>query len=317
MNGVKTSHGLESARADFEQLLNNLSSVLAEVRPRTNILNTKLGKLKKDLSNIEELDSVSLSKVAELVVKYNSINCLFENNIHYDKDNLIKIIEGKADYSTDSNEKYNDFIFELSTGVRFFKALKGQEAKIDLSGDCDVIVDDEIAIECKYIHSIKRLKENISNAIKQIERRVNDKQARFGFVALDLSHVYDHKKVQDFANYTFEHFVGNYEILKENKRIEDDVLDSIINDKNFNKIISCYMMNEVETSLFSEIGFSYDLGTDVLAITFEVMNSFVFEYQGKKRPAIIRGMTYFINPDLEKEDYLNIMRFMGQLEVGI
>lgn len=317
MNGVKTSHGLEGAKAGFEKLLNNLSNVLADVRPRTNILNTKLGNLKNDLSNIENLDSHSLSKVAELVVKYNAINSLFESNIQYDKDDLIKIIEGKADYLTDSNEKYNDFIFELITGVRFFKAFKGKAVKVDLNGACDVIIDDKIAIECKYIHSIKRLNENISKAKKQIERRVNDKQAEFGFVALDLSHVYDYKKVQGFANYTFEQFVRNYEILKEKKRIEGDILELIVNDNNFNKIISCYMMSEVETSLYSEIGFSYDLGTDVLAIIFQVMNSFVFEYQGKKRPVIIRGMTYFINPDLEKEEYLNIKGFMGQLQVGI
>ncbi|MEP8857671.1 hypothetical protein ABKV83_04235 [Enterobacter asburiae] len=161
------------------------------------------------------------------------------------------------------------------------------------------------------------MNENISKAKKQIERRVNEKQAEFGFVALDLSHVYDYKKVQGFANYTFEQFVGNYGILKEKNRIEGDILESIVNDNNFNKIISCYMMSEVETSLYSEIGFSYDLGTDVLAIIFQVMNSFVFEYQGKKRPVIIRGLTYFINPDLETEVYLNIKGFMGQLQVGI
>ncbi|PRD16521.1 hypothetical protein [Pantoea coffeiphila] len=317
MDGVKTSHGLESAQADFDLLLNNLTKVLAEIRPRTNILNTKLGKLKEDLSNIEELDSLSLSKVAELVVKYNAINSLFVNNIQYDKNDLIKIIEGKADYSIDSNEKYNDYVFELSMGIRFFKAFKGQPVKVDLNGVCDVIIDGIIAIECKYIHSIQRLKENISKAKKQIECRVNDKQAEFGFVALDLSHVYDHKKVQDFANYTFEHFVRNYEILKGRNRIEGDVLESIINDNNFNKIISSYMMNEVETSMYAEIGFSYDLGKDVLAIMFQVMNSLVFEYQGKKRPTIIRGLTYFINSDLEKEKYLSIKSFLSQLQVGI
>ena len=49
MSAVRTNHNLKKVQQDFELALQNLSNVLKEIRPKANILNTKLGKIKKDL----------------------------------------------------------------------------------------------------------------------------------------------------------------------------------------------------------------------------------------------------------------------------
>ncbi len=40
-----------------------------------------------------------------------------------------------------------------------------------------------MAIECKYIHSQKKISDNISYAIDQINKRIEDGLAEFGFIA--------------------------------------------------------------------------------------------------------------------------------------
>lgn len=47
MSEVMTNHGLDKVRIEFDKLLENLTTVLREVRPRANISSTKLGKIKK------------------------------------------------------------------------------------------------------------------------------------------------------------------------------------------------------------------------------------------------------------------------------
>lgn len=319
MAEVKTSHNIEVAQADFDRLLENLAKILKEVRPRANILNTKLGKVRKDLSNIDKLDNDSLAKVTEITVKYNAINNLFLHNVDYSKKDLAKIIEGKSNYEQDSNEGYNDYFFELSMGVRFLLAFKNKDAntKINLDGVCDVIVNDSIAIECKYIHSASNLVKNIQKAKNQIEQRVSDGQAKLGFIALDLSNICPRERVKEFANYTLNRFIENYEILKSKGHIQGDILEQILKDNNFYKIISNYIMVEVETSLYSELGFSYEMGSNTKAIIFQSINSFAFEYKGTVRPITTRGMTYFLNTHLSNDEALNIQKMIHSLAVGI
>lgn len=307
---------VDDIKSNFDILLNNLQKVLDEVRPRTNIYNTKLGKIRNDLSEIEKLDVESMAKLIEIVIKYNSINAIFNENIEINKYDLVKIIEGKADYTLDSNESYNDYFFELSMAIRFFKAYRNNKVKINLNSVCDVIIDDYIAIECKYIHSISNIMKNIKKAKKQIEKRVEDSQAKFGFIALDLSHICPRKKVNEFAKFTFDRFVENYEILEKRCQNKDINIDEILEDKNFKNIIRSYIAHEIEIALFNELGFDYDLGKNVLAIIFQAKISFAFEYKDKVLPLATRCMSYFINKNLDKECYLSVKKFIHTLSVG-
>ena len=317
MSDVTTSHDLSQVKQEFDVLLANLAEVLKEVKPRTNILNTKLGKIKKDLENIEKLDNRSIAKVSEIVTKFNTINDIFRNDIEFNKKDLVKIIEGKHNYDLDSNENYNDSFFELSMALRFLLASKETKPKINLESECDVIVNDKIAIECKYIHSLSNIIKNIKKANNQIDKRVKNGQAEIGFIALDLSHICPRDKVEEFAEYTFNKFVDNYRYLETKRRISGDILDQILVDNNFKKIISNYLMCEVETALYGELGFSYDMGTNTLAIIFQLMNSFCFEYEGRIMPMAVRGMTYFLNRNLNYEQDRKVQAYIHSLAVGI
>ena len=317
MSEVKRSYIPKNIQTEFDLLLNNLDKVYKEIRPKSNILNTKLGKIKKDLLNIENLDNNSLAKLCEIVVKYNSINYIFNNNIEYNKKDLVKIIEGKLNYIQDSDEVYNNYFFELSMGVRFLLAFKESNIKINLDTVCDVLINDNIAIECKYIHSSSNLVKNIRAAKKQIEKRITDGEAKTGFISLDLSHIFLKEKVQEFASYTLDKFIKNYERLRKKRRIEGDILQQILNDNNFSKIIISYIMRELETSLYEELGFSYDMGDNVLAIIFQSINSFTFEYEEKIHPLTTRGMTYFLNTKLNESEALKTQEYIHKLAVGL
>ena len=321
MSEVKTNYNIHTVKQDFDCLLENLSKVIKEVRPRTNILNTKLGKIKKDLSDIENQDNDSLAKIIEIVIKYNSINNIFTHNITYNKNDLIKIIEGKSDYDQDSNEGYNDHFFELSMAVRFLLSLKNSDknsnAKINLDGVCDIIIDDTVAIECKYIHSTSNIIKNIQKSKRQIDKRIADNQAKYGFIALDLSHICPKEKIKEFADYTLNKFIESYEILRTKGHIEGEILKRILNDRNFSKIIGNYILMEVETALYSELGFSYDLGKNVVAIIFQSTNSFVFKYKDEVYPLPTRGMTYHLNANLTSNQAVKIKSFIHSLAVGI
>ncbi len=317
MSSITSRHDLSQVKIEFDTLLMNLENVLKEVRPRTNILNTKLGKIKRDLDNIKQLDKHELAKVSEIVIKFNTINDIFENNIEVNKKELIKIIEGKPDYCLDSNEGYNDLFFELSMALRLFSALKEEKPRINLDSECDVIVNDSIAIECKYIHSLSNIIKNVKKAKDQIDKRIQNNQAKYGFIALDLSHICPIDKVQEFAEYTFNRFLSNYQYLEKKRKISDNILEQILVDNNFKKIISSYIMNEIETALYGKLGFDYDMGQNTRAIIFQSMNSFCFEYEGRIKPIISRGMTYFLNRDLKDESAEKVQIFIHNLAVGI
>lgn len=317
MSDVTSSHELSQVKGQFDILLSNLAEVLKEVRPRTNILNTKLGKIKKDLENIEQLDKYATAKVSEIVVKFNAINYIFENNIEFNKKDLVKIIEGKHNYELDSNEGYNDSFFELSMALRFLLASKETKPRINLDGECDIIVNDKLAIECKYIHSLSNIVKNIKKANNQIDKRIQNGQAKIGFIALDLSHICPRDKVQEFAEYTFNRFLENYQYLEKKRKMSGDILGQVLVDNNFNKIISCYIMSEIETALYGELGFSYDMGPNTSAIIFQSINSFCFEHEGRIRPITSRGMTYFLNRNLSHESTNTVKTYIHSLAVGI
>ena len=191
MGEVTIRRQLGEVTENFDRLLVHLATLLARTRPRTKIASTKLGKIRKDLSDPERLDSQSMASLMEIVSKYNAINDLFEGGLIFEDRDVAKIVEGSASYEDDSQQGYNDKFFELSMGVRFWRGIQKikPEVRVALDGICDVIVDDEIAIECKYAHSAGRLVDNVKKARKQIDCRVSKGSARYGFIALDISNL--------------------------------------------------------------------------------------------------------------------------------
>lgn len=251
-------------------------------------------------------------------MKYNAVNNIFLYDVDFNKKDLAKIIEGKPSYEDDINEDYNDFFFELSMAVRFILSSNDDNKKtINLDTDCDIIIDDTLAVECKYIHSKSNIANSIRKARKQFEQRVSDGQAKYGYIALDLSSIISRDKVNEFAKYTFDIFVKNYESLEKKGFLKSDILEGILVDRNFNNIIGCYITNELETSLYGEVGFTHKLGINTAAIIFQSLNSFSFEYNGEVRPLTTRGMTYYLNSSLNDNQKELIKNHIHGLAVGI
>jgi len=312
---VQSSHSIDVLKKEFDELLEYLASLLKKENSNTNILNTKLGSIRKDLDDFENLSSYDQTKLVEIVIKYNQVNHIFNNDIDFNAKDLLKIIKGKHEYNLDSNAQYNDFIFEISMATRFLLSTQSN-AHINLDGDCDVIVDN-MAIECKYIHSRKNLMKNISKAKEQIEKRVRDEQAKFGLIALDLTHICPIDKINAFVKSTFNLFAPNHEKIILKQRMDKGVVESVIDDKNFSKIIQSYVMHEVETALYSELKFDYDMGERTLGIIFQINNSFCVEYKGQIVPIPGRGLTYRLNSRLSKDHYIMIEEYVHKLAVGI
>lgn len=319
MSSITTMHDIDVLRKDFDVLLENIEKVIKERSKNKTVKTSKLWQIKKDLQNPENLDESALGKLIELVTKFNAINHIFSENIPYNRKDLLKIIDGTRDYSIDANDGYNDFFFELSMATRWLLVAKAYdyETKINLDGICDVIIDDEIAIECKYIHSSLNIIENVKKADKQIGDRVKSGLAKYGMAALDLSNICRKDRIKEFADYVLLRFAENYELLIEKGKLNGDVLDLIIQDRNFSKILNNYTMLEAETSLAQELGFDYKLGKNTLAIVFQVLLNFVFEYRGKSRIVVSRGMTYRLNEGLGAKDQRAVVSLINKLAVGI
>lgn len=321
MSNIKTISNLASIKEAFDILLENIDQKIKEVRPRSDIRKTELFKLKKELSNIEKLEPLEIARVSEIVSKYLSINDLFTGDIKYSNEKLIKIIERKEKDENkkkvaDRNQPYNDYLFELSMGVRIAKALKNNKTEIHLDADCDVVVDDTIAIECKYIHELAGINWAIRKAKGQIDTRIRDAQAKYGYIAIDLSNILPQGKINEFVKFVFKRFLENHEYLTNKEYEQNDVLSNILKDRNFSNILTSYINHEAEKLFYGELGFNYDLGGNVKAVLFQFVYTYAFEYQDRVVPVPMRGMGYYINKNLDKSACVDTKKFIHSLAVG-
>jgi len=305
---------ISELKNNFNILLKNLETAL-DGKLRTNIYNTKMGQYKKKLNNLNESDDEFINLIP-IINKYLSLNHLFSetSKIEYNKDDLRKIIEGQCS-TNDSNDKYNDTFFEISMAIRFSLASK-EPVSINLKDICDVVINKTIAIECKYVHSGKRLRDNIKKAIKQINTRVDNKEAKVGIVALDLSHIYEDEKIQKFIEYVFSLFLNNY------KKINDDekLLESILINNHFKSIIMTYVTHELEISLYKNISkniLEQMMNNKIVAIMYQMNYSHFFEYNEEVISVPFRAMTYIINPKLMEEKKINVKKILHSLQTGI
>lgn len=318
MSELRTNYDIEDIKKTFEILVDNFSKLSEKVRPRTKIPSTKLGKIKKNLKNLNILNKETLVKTIEIATKYNSINEIFSGNVEYSEKDLFKLLEGTANPETEGNEKYNDFFFEFSMACRFLRALQkdNEKVKINLAGKCDIIINEYLAIECKYIHSQSGIVDNTNKADSQIATRIANRQAKCGFIAMDLSNLIPRKKIDDFLKFTLHKFIESYEKLEAKKHISGNLIERILLDKNFSKIIGLYSTFEIESILREEIGFSYKFGDGTMAILLQSINTFILEYRDQLIPIPTRAMTYVMNPNLSQENAASVKQFIHTLAVG-
>lgn len=327
MSLVVSKIKLEDVHDEFESLLDNIQELLIESGSKTKISSTKLGVYKKMLKDTEQIGPEEFANLIAIINRYKELNIFFEhqNNIIFDNKDLIKTIEGKA-LLDDSQEEFNNTFFELSMAIRFSKAFDKDLCKIDLTTICDLIINERVAIECKYIHGKNRLEENIKKAIEQINSRVENGLAEFGIIALDISNLIDKEKVRKFSQEIFQEFVYSIEKLEKNSFCseiikKDGVYGSVINNSNFRNIIKSFSAHCLEQkfneSLHKNLKIRINNENNVVAVIFQSYNNLCFEYQNIRYPLPNRGLTYFINESLDAREHNLIKKIINSLAVGV
>lgn len=308
-----SNYDLDEVKSNFDLLLDNFQKKIKEFRPRSDIKKTKLWKYKKKLNDIDSLNSINKIKLMSIIIRYNSLNNLFNENISLSYSNkvFIKLVEGDAEYD-DRDQEYNDTFFELSMAVRFLQPSK-EKVNVNLLTDCDIVIDETLAIECKYLHSEKSAKERITEGIRQVQRRVEDGIAKIGIVSIDISFIFDDDKFNNLILSVFNDFYCNY---KKTFDLDDYFLiKEIVLDRNFNKICSSLINHHSEffiISLLSDDIYS-KMTKEVLGITYQVQSQLMFQKEDILLPVPYRMMSYKLNPALSDEEQLSVKKLIHSL----
>ncbi|WP_064435757.1 hypothetical protein [Pseudoalteromonas neustonica] len=318
MSSSNKTDTFESLKESFNSLLNNLEKVVQEEEKGFDIRRTKMWKIKKDLDNFQALKYENQLYLIKLIYKYNQINQMFISNIKikYEIKDLIEIIGGSYCQDSDSKHKYNHYLFEFTTALSF--ALGLEETKsISMIGKSDLIIDEKIAIECKYISSKNKLKTRFSEASKQINTRVDDKEAKFGFVAMNVSELINQDKLLSFTDFLVKRFIQNYQLMY--KKVDDPlaILKCIASDKNFEKIVSSYLTSEMEAVIYSKMPAPIKMADNVKGIIFVSQTQIDIYNEDDFLPINIRGRTYHFNNDLSQEEHKKYAEMIHKLAVGI
>ncbi|ENO1794304.1 MULTISPECIES: hypothetical protein [Vibrio] len=315
MSSVKTSHSVDDLITEFDRLILNFEQWLKKIRPRTNVMNTRFGHLRRELDKFFDLEPIEMAKLSEIILKLNQLNVIFDNGIDFNEEDILRFIEGRYDLASDDKEKYHDFVFEFLMGVRFVLATLDSD-KVSLSGQGDVTINDSIAIECKNIRSLNNLVKNVDKAKSQVEKRVAQNEVNFGFIALDISNIFPMEKVQSYLQNMFEEFAENHDKLKKFQQFDQSVVDSVLDDINFQQLVQSYIMHQAETSLYSALSLRYSMGSSVYGIMFQVNKCFVVQYEDLYLPIPTRGMTYILNPRLPEKASSVVQGYIHKLAVG-
>lgn len=315
MSMIENHKDLNQIIQDYKELLSNLDPILKNIRPRSSILKTKLSQYMKELENINSLDEKESTKLISIINKYNSIGSLLKsNNVKFNESELIKIIEGSFSFN-ETDDKANDILFELIIANRFLSRENSQEIQIDMSNNCDLIINNEIAVECKYIHSKSNMIKNIDKAIKQIDKRISDKQAKYGLIALDLTHICQDKDFYNNIQLIYKMFLDENKKLT-NLYLENELLYSVVVNKNFKNCIHAYLTHTFETTFRSSFN-PKKLNINTKAIFYQCNFSFSFSYNDFTIPISSRNTTFYLNDNLSEEEKKEIESLIHSLAVGI
>lgn len=333
MSFVTSIHNIDKIKSDFDEVCDFLQEMLNEINKKISIKQTKLHKYKEIINNIDDknINIIEYFKTIQIVQRYNNVVLTIKSNIDLfdiDKSKFINIIDGTSDIN-DFKDKSNHLLFELEMAVRFFLSSKknNMPSKINLSedSDCDIIVDNVIAIECKYIESKKSIEKNIKKAISQIEKRISNNQAKFGIIALDLRNVIDIEKIDNFSNELFNHFYQIISELKNNpamsKIIVGEVSANVILNNDFKNIVSSYFHSHLEYSFYKSINKTIqnkvNENVGIWGMIFQANHLFVLQYGDEVVPIPNRGLGYYLNERLPKEGYHIVQNLIHQLATGI
>ncbi len=325
MTVVNKTTDLNELINDFDVLIENFRSLIAKAKSGAAVEKTKLWKYKKALQNLDELGDSELASLLGLVSKYCAMNQVFSEHsrITIPDDKLLELLDGRH-VIHDEAENYNGTFFELSMAVRFAQRL-GVAAVIDMTTDCDVILNGEFAVECKYLHSVKKFRSNISDGMTQLDDRIDKGFANVGVVALDLSNLIDHEKIQTFGQSVFDSFAASYEKMVKSRGYiardlsSDGVVKSVLQDRNFAKIMGSFISHQAESTF--HVNFTKQelekLDDRKIAIIYQTNIYLCFHYEGSVAPTPFRTLNYYIHHGLPDATYSSVQRFFHTLAVGV
>ncbi len=227
---------LDFVKTEYLKFTEFLLSVIGENKFKK----TKFWFYQKQLSNLSELDLVSQSKLLAVINKYGRLLPIFAGEIDFLKINLLKLVSGSHTFSN-LEEEHNDFYFEFDMALRYL--LCKEQKNVNITSECDIIIDNDIAIECKFLHSESGFEQNIRKANNQIIKRIDDGLANKGFISIDISHLVSKEEIQNFIDLIFIEFCNQYKSL--GISIED-AQSQIPHNKNFEKIIKGYINQKIE-----------------------------------------------------------------------
>ena len=331
MSNVESRPSIEYMLLQYDILCKNFEGIIEKYNLNTTIEKTKLGFYKRKIKELgyKAPNDESL-KLFYIINKLISLNILFNPciDIELDYRDLLNILKGSNSFD-DTDERYNDKFFELDMAIRFLKKFLELNLEdsflINLKTDCDIIIGNKTAIECKYIHSKKRLIEHVNKAIKQIDNRVADGLAERGIIAIDLSHIIDINTFDTVAQKVFTEFYAMNENLSKNSfvsnSIGNDILISTLENTNFREIVQSYHTAYLEQAFYENLNQStknkIKNNLKVKAIIFQSRNLIIFKSATGTVPVMNRGMTYYLNENLPEKEKEILKGIISNLAVGI
>lgn len=188
-------------------------------------------------------------------------------------------------------------LFEFSIASRFVESLDNYN--IDLSTNCDLIINQNIAIECKYIHGASKLEDNIKKARRQICERINSELAKIGIIAVDMSNLLSSDRFNGIVDVS-EKFTSQEEMLLKFKeyysKLVIDKLNMEINHIHENKI--------------------FGKSNAIQAILLQSFNFVMINFEDSYIPFISRILYPIYNPSLSEEDRVKLSPIIKSLEIG-
>ncbi|WP_181265762.1 hypothetical protein [Pseudomonas aeruginosa] len=326
MSSVVGSQLVESLHTRYDELIKNYRTLKKNLDSGAPIENTKLWHYKKELARVNEMDLPAIARLYGIINKYCNLNELFRSDrkIIIEDQKLIDLLGGKF-ILDDENEKYNHSFFEVSMAGRFSKVFS-HNAKIDLSTECDVVISAQgLAIECKYLHSEKKFRNEFSDGASQLNKRIQAGQAETGIIAIDISNLVDRQRVFDFSQYLFSLFIRNYELLVESRCslshgiAADGVSKSILKDQNFIGLIKTYIGHELEMVFHRNFKKSErdKLSEAIVGVFYQANLDLCFEYKESIHPVPLRSACYFVNMELEDSAYNSTQDLFRSMAIGI
>lgn len=301
-------------RKNVNHIIAGLKELIELLKNQFGFKNIESTKLKKFIKKAENNpNNLSYDELCELYANINRFQRIKEIIIE-SKDNpnivnLKKMISGSESsiYYSDNSE---DAFFEIDFAARMIKLPFYKN--ININTETDIIFNDSIAIECKKIHSNKKLHTNIKDANNQIIRRISDGHADEGFIAIELTNFFPQTDNKDFFDYIYNKFSEQYLNLK--------LEDGVFTNHNFKSIIRGYSGNLLEYTFSSMIGNKkIKLDQNVMGIFYQA-EVFLPVGEGENSVTAIRMASYYLNSDYIRNDRDRleyVKRFFHLLASGV